>query len=75
MVAGADGASGRWRLSWAFALGAVAGALAGLAWGWIDYGTFDIARFSNYVVGCAVMGGFGFLALAALRNWARRNPV
>lgn len=75
MTAGTDGARGRWPLSWASALGAMVGVVAGLSWGWIDYGTFDIARFSNYVIGCAVLGGFGFLALAALRNWARRNPA
>jgi hypothetical protein len=66
---------GRWRLSRAFALGAAIGAVGGALWGWIDYGTFDIGRFSGYVLGGLFIVGFVFLAIAALRNWLRRNPL
>jgi hypothetical protein len=67
--------SGRWRLSRAFGLGAVCGAAFGTVWGWLDYGAFEIGHFSNYILGCLFLGGFAFLAVAALRNWARRNPL
>jgi hypothetical protein len=75
MAVGADTTRGRWPLSWAFALGAVIGAVAGLVWGWIDYGTFDPARFYNHVIGGIVLAGFAFAGVAAVRNWLRRNPV
>lgn len=75
MAVGTGKTRGRWPLSWAFGLGAVVGALAGLVWGWIDYGTFDPARFSNHVVGGIVLAGLAFLAVAAVRNWFRRNPM
>jgi hypothetical protein len=67
--------SGRWRLSRAFLLGAVLGGALGALWGWLDYGAFEIGHFSNYILGCLFLGGFAFLAAAALRNWARRNPL
>jgi hypothetical protein len=66
---------GRSRLSRAFGLGAVVGGLLGALWGWLDYGAFEIGHFSNYILGCLFLGGFAFLAAAALRNWARRNPL
>jgi hypothetical protein len=55
--------------------GAVLGALAGGIWGWIDYGRFEIGFFSNHVLGGLFIVGFLFLAVAALANWRRRNPL
>jgi hypothetical protein len=56
------------------------GIALGALWGWLDYGAgwttaFEIGHFSNYILGCLFLGGFAFLAAAALRNWARRNPL
>ncbi|WP_157016672.1 nitrate reductase [Mesorhizobium xinjiangense] len=66
---------GRWSLWRAFLLGAVLGALVGVAWGSLDYGAFDVAYLSNHVLGVALMGGALFVALAAFLNWRRRNPL
>lgn len=64
-----------WRPGRAFLLGAFIGALAGAAWGWIDYGRFEIGYMSNHVLGGLFMCGVAFLAVAAFMNWRRRNPL
>lgn len=64
-----------WSLLRAFLLGAVLGTAVGAMWGWLDYGAFEMGHFSNYTLGCLFLGGFAFLAAAALRNWVRRNPL
>ncbi len=67
--------SGRWNLLTAFAIGGLLGACIGLLVGWFNYGAFELGRFSGYVLAGLFIGGFGFVAVAALRNWLRRNPL
>lgn len=69
------GGERHWHLGRAFLLGAVAGALVGAIWSWIDYGSFEIGYMSNHVLGGLFIAGFLFLAIAALVNWRRRNPL
>ena len=65
----------RWSLGRAFTGGALAGALAGIFWGWFDYGAFDIRFFYNHVLGGALILGALSLLVASLRNWSKRNPM
>jgi hypothetical protein len=62
------------RRPWRSAPAAAIGVCCAL-WGWLDYGAFEMGHFSNYILGCLFLGGFAFLAAAALRNWVRRNPL
>ena len=66
---------GAWSLWRAFLLGAALGALIGFAVGWMRYGAFEPGHFANHVLGGLLLVGVACVALAAMRNWLRRNPV
>lgn len=67
--------SNRWSLT-AFALaGMVLGIVVGLLWGWFDYGRPDIGFMYGHVIGLAVICAVTGFAVAAVRNWAKRNPM
>jgi multisubunit Na+/H+ antiporter MnhB subunit len=67
--------SNQWSLA-AFALaGALLGVVIGLLWGWLDYGRPDLGFMYGHVIGLAAICAALGLAVAAVRNWARRNPM
>lgn len=55
--------------------GALSGALAGAILAWLVYGRPDIGFMDNHVLGLALLGGVAGTAVAAIRNWIKRNPL
>ena len=59
-----------------FALvGTVIGLLAGIIWGWLDYGRPEIGFMYGHVLGLAAICAFLGMVIAAIGNWTRRNPL
>lgn len=65
----------RWNLTAFVVAGAILGLLTGIGWGWLDYGRPDVGFMYGHVIGLAVIFAALGLALAAVRNWVRRNPM
>lgn len=55
--------------------GAVLGLLAGLIWGWLDYGRPDLGFMYGHVLGTIIIFSIVGMVIAAAANWARRNPM
>ena len=65
----------RWSLSRFALAGALLGLLAGFAWGWLDYGRPEIGFMYGHVLGLTAIFAVLGLAIAAIGNWSRRNPL
>lgn len=67
--------SNQWSLIAFAVVGAVIGVMIGFAWGWLDYGRVEVSFMYGHVIGLAVICATMGLAIAAVRNWAKRNPM